>query len=72
MSFLGAISSPSKMRRRTIVGGQIALLSLLILIALWYRDTLAETFEPIERIFPNPGESQLRACACAYACAAGN
>lgn len=57
------------MRRRIIVGGQIALLSLLVLLALWYRDTLAETFKPIERIFPSPGESQLRAhgphrCRC--------
>lgn len=45
------------MRRRIIIGGQIALLSLVVLLGLWYRDALTERFEPIQRLFPKPGES---------------
>lgn len=44
------------MRLRLIVGGQVAILSLLVVLALWYRDTLSERFEPIQRLFPSSGE----------------
>lgn len=52
---------PGKMRPRLTVGGQLAVLSLLAVLALWYRDTLLERFEPIQRFFPALGES---ACPC--------
>lgn len=50
-----------KMRPRLIVCWRLAVLSLLAVLALWYRDTLLEGFEPIQRFFPAPGES---ACPC--------
>ncbi|KAK7749703.1 hypothetical protein SLS53_000282 [Cytospora paraplurivora] len=43
------------MRQRIILGGQIAVLSLVVLLVVWYRETLAEKFEPIQRLFPKPG-----------------
>lgn len=47
------------MRLRLIVGAQVAILSLLVVLALWYRDTLSERFEPIQRLFPASSESTL-------------
>ncbi|KUI61197.1 Alpha-1,3-mannosyltransferase CMT1 [Cytospora mali] len=44
------------MRQTIIIGGQIAVLSLVVLLILCYRDALAETFEPIQRLFPKPGK----------------
>ncbi|KAG6357091.1 hypothetical protein INS49_014968 [Diaporthe citri] len=44
------------MRLRLIVGRQVAILSLLVVLALWYRDTLSERFEPVQRLFPASGE----------------
>ncbi|KAI7781532.1 alpha-mannosyltransferase cmt1 [Diaporthe eres] len=47
------------MRLRLIVGVQVAILSLLVVLALWHRDTLSERFEPIQVFFPASGESAL-------------
>ncbi|KAJ0116156.1 hypothetical protein J7T55_005102 [Diaporthe amygdali] len=44
------------MRLRLIVGGQVAILSLLVVLALWYRDSLEEKFKPIQKFFPVTGE----------------
>lgn len=67
---LTATLSLFKMRQRIIIGGQVALLSLIVVLALWYRDELAERFEPIQRLFPKPGEFEFPV-ACSSIAGAG-
>lgn len=45
------------MRQRILLGGQLAVLSVVILTIVWYRDFLQETFKPIRELFPVPGKS---------------
>ncbi|KAI3399322.1 hypothetical protein diail_7277 [Diaporthe ilicicola] len=44
------------MRLRPVVGRRVALLSLLVVLALWCRDALLEKSEPTHRLFPTSGD----------------
>lgn len=45
------------MHTQVLWGGRIAVLSLLIVMIVWYHDELIERFEPIQRLLPSQGES---------------
>lgn len=46
------------MRTRLVGAGQVAILALLVFMVIWYRDFLAEKFEPVK--------NQLLSSKCEY------
>lgn len=50
------------MRTKILWGGRIAVLSLFIVLVIWYHDELIERFEPIQRLLPTQSESEPQRC----------